>query len=159
MAGRRPSSRSLGGRELKLRLLFIGRCRDRRILELCEDYLKRINRHVSASVTEVTGKDHRTLAAKIARAAGEARVVALAEDGRLMDSPAFARHLAKLLAGPRNLVFVVGGAGGYPEQVESLVHERLSLSPMTMPHRLARVFLLEQVYRALSIIHREPYHK
>ena len=76
-----------------------------------------------------------------------------------MDSPDFARHLAKLLAGPENLVFLVGGAEGYPEQVESMVHERLSLSPMPPPHRLARVLLMEQVYRALSIIHREPYHK
>lgn len=76
-----------------------------------------------------------------------------------MGSEAFARHLEKLLVGSPRVVFLVGSAEGFPEGTDAIVDERISLSQMTLPHRLARLLLLEQIYRALSILSGEPYHK
>ncbi len=79
----------------------------------------------------------------------------LAADGRSYDSPAFAGFVEERRASGRDLTFVVGGAFGI--ELDRPDH-RLSLGPMTLPHQLARVVLLEQLYRAHKIIAGEPYH-
>ncbi|MCA1689006.1 MAG: 23S rRNA (pseudouridine(1915)-N(3))-methyltransferase RlmH [Actinobacteria bacterium] len=79
----------------------------------------------------------------------------LAADGRSYDSPGFARFVQERRASGRDLAFVIGGAHGI--ELERPDH-RLSLGPMTLPHQLARVVLLEQLYRAHKIIAGEPYH-
>jgi len=86
-------------------------------------------------------------------------VVALDAGGEAMDSSRFARWLEALLSRHRRVAFLVGGADGIPPGMDAQVHERLSLSPLTLPHRLARLLLLEQIYRALTIIRGEPYHR
>lgn len=96
---------------------------------------------------------------RLTRQTGNARVVALDEAGCSMDSERFASHLQSLLSTSAQVAFLVGGADGYPDGIDGIVHEKLALSPMTLPHRLARVLLLEQIYRAQSILHGEPYHK
>lgn len=138
----------------------MGRCRDRRVSGLCDDYVQRIRRHVSVEIVEVDARSDRALVDRIGRSLGAGtRVVALDEEGRSMDSEGFARHLQQLLAAHPGLAFLVGGADGWPDGLDDRIHERLSLSPMTLPHRLARVVLVEQIYRALSIAHGEPYHR
>ena len=79
----------------------------------------------------------------------------LSSDGELYDSRAFARFLEQRRASGLDLVFVVGGAFGL--ELPEAAH-RLSLGPFTLPHQLARVVLLEQLYRAHKIIAGEPYH-
>jgi 23S rRNA (pseudouridine1915-N3)-methyltransferase len=79
----------------------------------------------------------------------------LAAEGQCYDSPAFARFIEERRASGRDLTFVIGGAHGI--ELAATEH-RLSLGPMTLPHQLARVVLLEQVYRAHKIIAGEPYH-
>jgi 23S rRNA (pseudouridine1915-N3)-methyltransferase len=81
----------------------------------------------------------------------------LAAGGRSYDSPGFARFIEERRASGRDLTFVVGGAFGLELELERPDH-RLSLGPMTLPHQLARVVLLEQLYRAHKILAGEPYH-
>jgi 23S rRNA (pseudouridine1915-N3)-methyltransferase len=160
VAGRGPRAGNLGDRELKLAVLAVGRCRDRRINLLCEDYLKRIRKHLGAGLVEIEGRTDRAVTDGIRRACGRGtHVVALDAGGAVMDSERFASHLAGLLSGHAKVVFLVGGAEGLPGGAGGLVHERLSLSAMTLPHRLARLLILEQIYRALSIASGEPYHR
>jgi 23S rRNA (pseudouridine1915-N3)-methyltransferase len=84
-------------------------------------------------------------------------VVALDADGRPYDTEAFAERLgAWCERGP--VTFVVGGSLGLADEVKDTAAETLSLSPLTMPHQLARVVLAEQVFRALKIARRETYH-
>ena len=79
----------------------------------------------------------------------------LHEDGERMDSVAFSRFLEERRRGGRDLCFVIGGPFGL--ELDGVDH-RLSLGPMTLPHQLARVVLLEQLYRGHKILAREPYH-
>ncbi len=93
-------------------------------------------------------------------AEGRARVIVLDVDGVGESSEGFARWLEKQqIAGGPPLAFVIGGADGLPAAVRAKATRKLSLGPMTLPHKLARLILLEQLYRALTIIKGEPYHK
>lgn len=84
-------------------------------------------------------------------------VAALVIGGRALDTEAFAAWLEQ--AGGRGGVgFVIGGSLGLPPDVQQRATERLSLSPLTLPHQLARIVLLEQLFRAGKILRREPYH-
>ncbi len=83
-------------------------------------------------------------------------VVELHDEGEAFDSIAFSRWLESRRQAGRDLVFVIGGPYGRPPLERADM--RLSLSPMTLPHQLARVVLLEQLYRAHKILAREPYH-
>ena len=80
--------------------------------------------------------------------------------GKQWDSPALSRHLSDLKCrGVGRMVFVIGGSLGLSDAVKQRADEELSMSKMTFPHQLARVMLLEQIYRSYRIIHGEPYHK
>lgn len=90
----------------------------------------------------------------------EAAVFLLTRNGKGMTSPGLARYLERQQAGAaRDVVFVIGGAHGVDAAVEERATFSLSLSPMTLPHDLARLVLAEQLYRAGTILRGEPYHK
>jgi 23S rRNA (pseudouridine1915-N3)-methyltransferase len=109
---------------------------------------------------EVEGRTERALLDRLKRACSPGtHVVALDAGGEALDSSGFARRLEAMLSSHQRVAFVVGDADGLPAGTDALVHERLSLSPMTLPHRLARLLLLEQIYRAFTIIRGEPYHR
>lgn len=89
-----------------------------------------------------------------------ARTVALCIEGQLLSSQELAKRLQTWEAGPSNqLCFLIGGSYGLDEQLKSETQVRLSMSPMTFPHHLARVMLLEQIYRAFKIQEGADYHK
>jgi 23S rRNA (pseudouridine1915-N3)-methyltransferase len=88
----------------------------------------------------------------------EAHVVALEPGGDALTSTELARRIERWgRTGKGIIVFVVGGADGIPSEVVARAHARLSLSSLTLPHRLARVLLVEQLYRAMTILRGEPY--
>ncbi|MCA1761634.1 MAG: 23S rRNA (pseudouridine(1915)-N(3))-methyltransferase RlmH [Cryomorphaceae bacterium] len=85
--------------------------------------------------------------------------VLLDEKSKLRSSEEFAGYLQKTMAsGAKNLVFVIGGAFGFSDEVYRRVPARMSLSKMTFSHQMVRCFLLEQIYRAMTILRNEPYH-
>ncbi len=140
---------------MQVTILAVGKMRDRSVTALCDDYLKRARRHLPVQIVEC-----RNDAELLRRLPTNARVVLLDADGRTYDSPRFARWLdQQMIHGRSALVFVLGGAAGFSDAVRKRGSESLSLGPMTLPHRLARVVLVEQIYRALSILRGEPYHK
>jgi 23S rRNA (pseudouridine1915-N3)-methyltransferase len=86
-------------------------------------------------------------------------VVLLDEKGQTMSSMDFADFLnKKTLSGCKNLLFVIGGAYGFSEKIYQHCHAKISLSKLTFPHILCRLIFAEQLYRALTILHSEPYH-
>lgn len=90
----------------------------------------------------------------------EAFTAALCVEGREIDSPAFASEIRRRMnSGCSRLCFLIGGSHGLSANVKARADTKLSFSRMTMPHMLARVFLLEQLYRAMSILHGGNYHK
>ena len=139
----------------RIRILAVGKVRKGWVLEGASAYLKRLP---GLQVVELrdAGKERES---ELIQAAlrPEERLVVLAEEGQTFDSPAFARRLEG--SGSERLALVIGGAEGVAPVLKARACWMLSLSPMTFPHELARLLLLEQLYRALSIQQGGPYHK
>lgn len=87
------------------------------------------------------------------------RLIALTPTGMQMTSPELANHLKRQVQLYHTVAFLIGGPIGFSDDLLVNCHEQLSLSPLTYPHELARVVLLEQLYRAFTIINKEKYHK
>jgi 23S rRNA (pseudouridine1915-N3)-methyltransferase len=85
--------------------------------------------------------------------------VVLDEDGVLLDTMELAQHFGQWRQSGQDIAFIVGGADGLSDAVKQAATFTWSLSPLTLPHGLARVLLSEQLYRALSILHNHPYHR
>jgi 23S rRNA (pseudouridine1915-N3)-methyltransferase len=153
---------------VKLRLLAIGRDRSGLFAPAAEEYLGRLSRTLKLELTELPEarkhagtpqakeEEGATLLAKVRP--GE-RLVALDEHGEQPTSLALALRLARWQSLGQDVVLVIGGADGLAPAVLARAQEKLSLSRLTLPHRLARVLLLEQLYRAVTILRGEPYHK
>jgi 23S rRNA (pseudouridine1915-N3)-methyltransferase len=126
-------------------------------LDDVEHYARLLSRYTRLSQIEVRDAGERDGGAErlTARLPRDAYVSLLASDGERLDSLAFARFLERRRESGRDLAFVIGGAFGV--ELEQADH-RLSLGPMTLPHQLARVVLLEALFRAHRIIAGEPYH-
>lgn len=153
---------------MKLRIAAVGRLKEPHWRAACDEYLKRLRPYATVEVVEAADRDvsrdaPRAIAAEgvdLLRAIPEgSHVIALDLGGRQVSSPELADHLAELFVRRRSdITFVVGGSAGLAPEVLARADERLSLSRMTLPHQLARVVLLEQVYRAFRIMRNEPYH-
>ncbi|MBI2410536.1 MAG: 23S rRNA (pseudouridine(1915)-N(3))-methyltransferase RlmH [Candidatus Kerfeldbacteria bacterium] len=88
-----------------------------------------------------------------------ATVILLEERGKQMDTPTFARYMDRLTRSAKSAVFVIGDAAGIPADIRATYVQAVSLSPLTFPHELARVLILEQLYRAQTLLVGHPYHK
>jgi 23S rRNA (pseudouridine1915-N3)-methyltransferase len=140
---------------VKIVVRAVGKLRDRRMEELCKEYLERVKRHLPVEVVEVDGDEG--LCANLP-AGGE--VVALEPGGDSWTTDQLMRFISeRMVRGTRALVFLIGGAEGLSAATVGKANRRLSLSPLTLPHRLARVLLCEQIYRCVSAIRGEPYNK
>ena len=138
--------------------------------EGCEDYLSRLRRYFPVEVVEVPEEDmNRRSADAVLAAEGErllkrlpagAHVIALdRERGKPLSSEELARKLSSLgVSGRSHVAFVLGGPLGLSPEVLGRADERLSFGPITLPHALARIVLLEQLYRAVKIERGEKYH-
>jgi 23S rRNA (pseudouridine1915-N3)-methyltransferase len=131
--------------------------RDRDLAAVCDEYLTRARRHLPIDVLEV--ENDAALLRRIPAGAG-ADLIALEAGGEPWDTAKLTAFIADgMLHGRRQVTFLIGGSDGLPKAAVARAGRRLSLSAMTLPHRLARVILCEQLYRALSIIKGEPYHR
>jgi 23S rRNA (pseudouridine1915-N3)-methyltransferase len=138
---------------LRICVAAVGRIRQREWLTLAEDYAARINHYAKCEVVEL--KDDNELLTKLPK--GDF-VVALEVGGHRLTSTDFAGKLQTWSRrGQGRIVFAIGGSEGLPRAISQNADYQLSLSDMTLPHRLARVVLLEQLYRAQTILRGEPY--
>ena len=139
---------------MKLRVVWVGKTKDPQLAKLCADYIGRIQHFLPLEITDV--KQAKLLAALD----GGDRVVVLDPKGKSWTSDQFAKFIQQhMTSDPRRLTFVIGDYGGLPPDVRKRADVQWSLSPMTFTHDLARILLLEQLYRALSVIHNFPYAK
>jgi 23S rRNA (pseudouridine1915-N3)-methyltransferase len=140
-------------------VLAVGKVKEPGLRDAIDDYVKRIERHFPLEEVEVKDAPLPALRAALEKKLpAPAHVVALDVAGRSMTSEAFARWLeSRATQGKGKVVFLIGGAEGLPPEIIARAHEKLSLSAMTLPHRLARLLLVEQLYRAVTILRGEPY--
>lgn len=154
---------------MKVELWAIGKTSEKYLDAGIEIFERRIRHYVPFTWTvlpDVKGKytDAEQLKKKegemlLARLAPDDWLVLLDEQGQEHTSVGLAQWLERRLAGPgRRLVFVVGGAFGFAPEVYARANEQLALSRLTFSHQMVRLFFLEQLYRALTILKNEPYH-
>ncbi len=153
---------------MKLRVVAVGKDRSGLYAPAVEEYARRLARHVKLEIVEVPeARKHagtprardEEAEAILARLSGRERVVLLDERGKEETSIEFARRVGRWLEEARDVALVVGGSDGLGEAVRARGSETIALSRMTLAHRLARLVLVEQLYRALTILRGEPYHK
>ena len=158
---------------MKFRFLWPSSTADPELASVVERYLGRIKHFYPVEVLEVAperGRQSESDAAIIRRRSESARLLAaipprgfnvvLDERGQPIDSLKFAKWLERLtIDQPHGVNFVMGGDAGLDDAVKQRAQKLLSLSAMTLPHQLARVLLLEQIYRACTLMRNIPYHK
>lgn len=155
-------------------IIAMGRMKEKPYRAMADEYLKRLSRYGKFDEIELPdlpepATSSPALEAQVKQREGESilqrikpgdHVIALTIPGKQWDSPGLSRHLDDLLTrGASSIVFVIGGSLGLSDQVIARADEQLSMSAMTFPHQLARVMLLEQLYRAMKIRAGERYHK
>lgn len=153
---------------MRLSIVAVGRLKEQHWREAADEYAKRLRPYATLQVTEVQDRDISRGAAQAMSAEGDdilralpkdAYIVALDEGGTERCSTDLASWLDDLaVRGVSHVALVVGGSAGLDGRIADLARERLALSRMTLPHQLARVVLLEQLYRAFRISRGEPYH-
>ena len=147
---------------MKIKIAWIGKTKEPAIASLTEEYLKRISRYVP--VEGLTLKDEDALLDLSGRGAGskagaKSTLVLLDSRGKEFSSQHFAKFLGDYQdRNPLPLILAIGGADGFNEAARAAAQHTISLGKMTLAHELARVVLLEQVYRAFTILKGHPYH-
>ena len=159
---------------MRITVVAVGKIKERFFEDAVREYEKRLGRYCKLEIIQVA--DERTpdgageaLERQIKEKEGErilahirdgAYVIALAIEGKMLDSEELAQKLGQLGVGGVSLVvFVIGGSLGLSGAVLERADYRLSFSKMTFPHQMMRVILLEQVYRGFRILNHQPYHK
>lgn len=158
----------------KITVLCVGKLKERFYQEAAAEYVKRLGRHCKLDVVELPesrlpedpspGEIQRALAAEAAvireKLPRGGAVIALCIEGKPCSSVELSRRMQELaVSGKSQLTFLIGGSVGLAEDLKRQADWRLSMSPMTFPHHLARIMLLEQIYRACQIASGTKYHK
>jgi len=151
---------------VRIRILWVGKTRDAAAAGWIDEYRRRLARFCPIEIVEVrdaagkgaarSSREGKTLAAKIEK---RGLTVALDESGREMSSEELARWLGKTLESRGEITFLLGGPDGLGDGLAGTAGLTLSLSRLTFTHEMARVLLLEQLYRAFTILEGTPYHR
>ncbi len=158
----------------KVTILCVGKMKEKFYVDAAAEYVKRLGRHCKPEIIELPEQrlgDHPSRAEIDAALAREAAaisekmprggaLVAMCIEGETMSSEALAHCFSRFaLEGKSQMTFLVGGSVGLHQSLKAQADLRLSMSPMTFPHHLARVMLLEQIYRGYQILEGSRYHK
>ena len=159
---------------MNITILTVGTIKEKYLMQAIHEYSRRLSRYCTLShvtVADEKAPEKLSFAEEeqvkeregkrlLKRIGDHQHVIALDQGGPMITSEAFAGKLERLAVGGKSqLVFVVGGSLGLARDVLERANEKLSFSPMTFPHQLMKVILLEQVYRGFKINRNEPYHK
>lgn len=149
----------------QIHLIVVGKLKDSNLESIENDYLKRINNpeliiHELKASAENKEAEGEALLKKIRDLAqgGATHLIAMSEWGKKRTSVEFADWTRSLLERPAKIIFMISGAEGFSDEVLKNCQEKISLSELTFPHKLARIILVEQLYRAQTIRTGHPYH-
>ncbi|MBS1593179.1 MAG: 23S rRNA (pseudouridine(1915)-N(3))-methyltransferase RlmH [Bacteroidetes bacterium] len=153
---------------MKIKVILLGKTADESIRRIEADYDKRIKRYISFEYGHIDNAGIKGTEAVIKQKEGELILKKLApsdhlilmdEKGKTYTSVKFADEVARWMnTSIKTVVLVIGGAYGFSEEVRQRANSSISLSAMTFSHQIVRVILLEQIYRAFTILNNEPYH-
>ena len=155
---------------MKITFLVIGKTEDSYLKQGIDKYLTRLKHYIKFELIEIPELKNTKNLSEEQQKFKEAelilktinssdRVVLLDDKGQEYTSVQFSGYLSKkMLSSVQNLIFIVGGPYGFDQSIHAIAHDKISLSKMTFSHQMVRLFFVEQVYRAFSILKGEPYH-
>ena len=159
---------------MNVNIIAVGKLKEKYLTQGCEEYLKRLSAMCKIKITEVDEyklgdnpkqseidicieKEGRRIMEKIPKGSA---VIPLCIEGKQMPSVKFSEKISQMAVdGVSDITFVIGGSYGLWQEIKEMGKIKLSMSEMTFPHQVARLMLLEQIYRAFSIIKGSKYHK
>ncbi len=158
---------------INVTMIAVGKLKESYLRDGCAEYIKRLSAYSKTNVIEIAEekcgdnpspaeiktvleKEGERIISKIPKGAA---VIPLCIEGTEYDSPSFSKLIEKISQTNSHICFIIGGSFGLSPEVKSLAKTKLSFGKMTLPHQLARLVLLEQVYRAFSISNNSKYHK
>lgn len=159
---------------MNIQIVCVGKLKEKFYLDAAAEYVKRLGAYCKLQITElpeerlpkdpsdaqVEGALAKEAEAIFAKIPPRSSLIALCVEGRLQSSEDLARLMSTWSGrGEKQLTFVIGGSYGLHQSVKDRAWAKLSMSPMTFPHHLARVMLLEQIYRGFKILEGSTYHK
>ena len=159
---------------MKITILTVGKIKEKFFEQAVAEYSKRLSRYCKLEIIQVADEKTPDGASEtveeqikekegnriLSRIKEDAYVIALAIEGKMLDSVELSEKLEKLgISGVSHIVIVIGGSLGLSKEVMQRADFSLSFSKMTFPHQLMRVIALEQIYRAYRIMNHQPYHK
>ena len=153
---------------MEIKLIVVGKTKSSELVRLINEYVKRINFYKKFKIIVVNSlKSKKNSEKEIKKIEGEnvlksvkknELIFLLDESGKSFNSRKFADFLSNKFNTNKSIVFVVGGAHGFSNEIKQKSNEIISLSEMTFSHQIIRLFFTEQVYRALTILNNHPYH-
>jgi 23S rRNA (pseudouridine1915-N3)-methyltransferase len=155
---------------MKITLLVVGKTEDKYLIEGIEKYLNRLKHYIGFTLQVIPEIKNTKNLSEAQQKAKEAElihkqisnldtVILMDEKGKKYTSVAFSNYLNKQMIGSvQHLVFIIGGPYGFDESIYKRANGSMSLSDMTFSHQMVRLFFVEQLYRAFSILKGEPYH-
>ena len=153
---------------MEIKLIVVGKTKSSELVRLINEYVKRINFYKKFKIIVVNSlKSKKNSEKEIKKIEGEnvlksvkknELIFLLDENGKSFNSRKFADFLSNKFKTNKSIVFVVGGAYGFSNEIKQKANEIISLSEMTFSHQIIRLFFTEQVYRALTILNNHPYH-
>ncbi|MDA9660402.1 23S rRNA (pseudouridine(1915)-N(3))-methyltransferase RlmH [Flavobacteriaceae bacterium] len=155
---------------MKTILYVVGKTNDHKLNELVEDYRKRIEKYHRFDILTIPDIKNRGKLTEYLQKKREGELITdrikqydylvlLDETGKQMDSLFFSNFInARMMGSQKRLIFLIGGPYGFSDSVYKRANEKISLSKMTFSHQMVRIFFLEQLYRANTILRNEPYH-
>lgn len=146
-------------------LIVVGKLKNKNLEAVEQDYLKRL-KNLKLNIIEIKAdaenknSEARAILKKISDLSKDQnyQLVLLAEKGKEFDSPQFSQWIYKNIEVHKSIFFVIAGAEGHGDEILTLPHQKLSLSKLTFPHKIARIVFVEQFYRAMTIHEGHPYH-
>ena len=143
-----------------IKLICVGKIKERYLTEGIEDYFRRINKYHKLEIIEVDDSVPDIEESKIIKYIDNRDyVITLEIDGNNLSSVELAEKIDKTFISNSNITFIIGGSYGLSSDIKKLSNYRLSFSNMTFPHQLFRLIFIEQLYRSYKILNNETYHK
>ena len=143
---------------INIKIICCGTLKEAYLRDAVKEYEKRLSAFCKLTVQEI--KEDTIYATQSAVSTFKGYKIALCVEGNMISSEQLAEKIDTLAtSGTSDIAFIIGGSDGIAEEIKALCNYRLSFSKMTFPHQLMRVVLLEQIYRAFTIINHKQYHK
>ncbi len=150
-----------------IKIICLGKIKEDYLNEAIDEYKKRLSKYTNLEIIELEDIDNKSKEVALSKEKEEILkhlnkkdyIITLDIDGKELNSVEFAKKIDNIYLTNSNITFIIGSSHGLSENIKELSNYRLSFSKMTFPHKLFRVLLLEQIYRAYKINNNEEYHK